>query len=49
MARRWGQSFPTSIPHTDRAQSEGLLLEPFTCDLYGQEVYLHSWVVANAG
>ena len=27
-------------------QSEGLLLEPLTCDLHGQEVYLHSWVVA---
>lgn len=39
---------PLLFPHTNRTQSEGLLLEPLTCDLHGQEVYLHSWVVANA-
>lgn len=40
--------FPFLFPYTDRTQSEGLLLEPLTCDLYGQEVHPHSWVVANA-
>ena len=48
MARRRCQSFLSSISRADRTKSEGLLLESLTCHLHGQEVYLHSWVVADA-